>query len=145
MVLKALFAPLVLLPILAHAVFVTYATYDSTFDNPNGSLDTVACSDGVYGLESRGYTTFGSIPNFPYIGGASAIAGYDSPNCGTCYQLTYKNAAGNKTSIFIIAIDASPQFNIAKGALDTLTHGQAAHLGKVNVTAVQVSANSCGF
>lgn len=145
MQLKAFFAPLALLAPLARAAI---ATYDPSFDLPNSSLNTVACSDGENGLESRGYTTFKSIPNFPYIGGASVIGGYNSPNCGTCHQLTYINAAGNKTSVYITLIDTSggqSQYNIAKGALDTLTHGQAEHLGKVNVTSIQVSKRNCGL
>jgi hypothetical protein len=44
-------------------------TYDGTYDNKHGSLNSVACSNGDNGLVLR-FPTFGNIPSFPYIGGA---------------------------------------------------------------------------
>lgn len=44
------------------------------------SLTTVACSDGANGLIWRyGWNTLGDIPNFPYVGGAEAVRGWNSP------------------------------------------------------------------
>ena len=74
---------------LCASAFAVTVSYDQTYDNASGSLDTVACSDGPNGLETKGYTTFGSLPHFPNIGGAAAVAGWNSPQCGTCWQLTY--------------------------------------------------------
>ncbi|KAG2352765.1 hypothetical protein BDR07DRAFT_1312545, partial [Suillus spraguei] len=48
-------------------------SYDTKYDIGSNSLDMVACSDGSNGLESCGYATFSSIPNFPYIRGAPQI------------------------------------------------------------------------
>ncbi|PCH38580.1 Cerato-platanin [Wolfiporia cocos MD-104 SS10] len=116
-------------------------SYDEAYDNSAASLDTVSCSDGVYGLESYGYTTFGSLPDFPYIGGAVAVSGWGSAECGTCWNLTY-----GEYTISVLAIDhASPGFNIALEAMNVLTNNQATFLGRVNATATQVDASVCGL
>ena len=66
--------------------------------------------------------------------------GWNSPNCGTCWELDY-----NGTSINILAIDyAQAGFNIGKTAMDTLTHGQAEQLGVVQVTSKHVANSVCG-
>ena len=119
-------------------------SYDSIYDNSNQSLATVACSDGSNGLLTKGYTTFGSLKNFPNIGGAPAVTGWNSPACGTCWKLTYTNPKGVSNSINILAVDsATPDFNIGVQALNTLTGGQAIQLGRVPITATQVAASAC--
>ena len=87
-----------------------------------------------------GYTTFGSLPGFSNIGGAFAVAGWNSPNCGTCWKLTY-----NGKSINVLAIDHSGAgtFNIALGAMNRLTNNQAEFLGRVTVTYSQVALSNC--
>ena len=116
-------------------------SYDESYDNASASLSTVACSDGTNGLLTKGFTTFSSLPHFPNIGGAAAIAGWNSASCGTCWQLTY-----NGKSINVLAIDHSgaDTFNIAKSALNTLTDGQAEFLGHVTATVRQVANSGCG-
>lgn len=127
-------------------VYGLTASFDPTYDNKSGSLDTVACSNGSNGLENKGFTTFGSLPNFPNIGGAPAVTEFNSVNCGTCWNLTFVNSAGVSKSINILAIDvATPNFNIAEEALNTLTGGQAVQLGRVPITASQVNASLCGL
>ena len=126
---------------LCASVFAVTVSYDQTYDNASGSLDTVACSDGPNGLETKGYTTFGSLPHFPNIGGAAAVAGWNSPQCGTCWQLTY-----NGKSINVLAVDHTDSgFNIALEAMNTLTNNQAVFLGRVDATATQVAASQCGL
>ena len=121
-------------------------SFDQKYDDPNQSLTSVACSDGPNGLITRGFTTFGSLPKFPFIGGAPAVTGFNSPGCGTCWKLTYVNAQGVSTSINILAIDvASSNYNIALGAMNKLTDNQAKFLGRVPVTAVQVAPSFCGL
>ena len=118
-------------------------SFDQEYDNSAQSLDTVACSNS---LEARGFTTFGSLPKFPFIGGAPAVTGFDSPGCGTCWALTFVDAQGTSTSINVLAIDvATPNFNIALEAMNVLTNGQATFLGRVPVTAVQVDSSFCGL
>ena len=116
-------------------------SYDTTYDSSSTSLNSVACSDGPNGLETKGYTTFGSLPDFPYIGGASVVAGWNSPDCGTCWSLAY-----NDQTITVLAIDTAPDgFNIALDAMNVLTDGQAQFLGRVTATATQVDASQCGM
>jgi len=118
------------------------ASFDTIYDESSESLNVVACSNGVNGLESLGFTTFGSLPTFPNIGGAPAVIGFNSTGCGTCWGLTF-----NGTTINVTAIDVSSPsaFNIAEGALNTLTHGQAVALGRVPVTVAQLPASACGL
>lgn len=131
------------LPVLT---FATTVSYDETYDHGSTSLDTVACSTGENGLETQGFTTFDSLPNFPYIGGASAVAGFNSPNCGTCWQLTYTNSKGKNKTIDVLAIDHTKSgFNIAKEAMNDLTGGLAEQLGRVNVASKKVKASVCGL
>ena len=119
----------------------TTLSYDETYDKSSGSLATVACSDGSDGLLTKGYSTFGSLPHFPNIGGAAAVAGWNSAACGTCWQLTYKGK-----SINVLAVDhADEGFNIAMEAMNTLTGGLAAEPGRIDATATQVSASACGL
>ncbi|KIY50655.1 Cerato-platanin [Fistulina hepatica ATCC 64428] len=118
-------------------------TYDELYDDSSESLDTVACSNGQYGLTTRGYTTFGSLPDFPYIGGAEAVTGWDSPNCGTCWELYY-DVTG--VTIYVLAIDyAASGFNIALEAMNVLTDGNAVFDGNIDATATQVDASICGL
>ncbi|KAF9523754.1 Cerato-platanin [Crepidotus variabilis] len=115
-------------------------SYDTNYDS-DASLATVACSDGTNGLLTKGYTTFPTLPRFPYIGGVPAITGYNSPACGTCWQLTYQGA-----SIYVLGIDASPSnFNIALGAMNALTNGQAVALGRIDVDYAKVANSDCGL
>ena len=77
----------------------------------------------------------------PRIGGAAAVAGWNSAQCGTCWQLTY-----NGKSINVLAVDHTDAgFNIAKAAMNTLTGGHAEEFGRVDATATQVSASACGL
>ncbi|TFK25798.1 snodprot1 [Coprinopsis marcescibilis] len=122
------------------------ASYDVVYDNRGGSLGSVACSDGPNGLLTRGFTTFGSLPQFPRIGGVPAVTGWNSPACGTCWELAYTPANGARRTINIVAVDVGRGgYNIAQGALNELTSGQAVQLGRVNVAARQVPASACGL
>ena len=126
---------------LVAAAVATDIRFDATYDNAGQSLSTVSCSDGANGLLTKGFTTFGSLPTFPNIGAAQAIAGYNSAKCGSCWKITY----GGET-ITVTAIDhAGDGFNIAEAALNTLTNGQAEHDGTVSATAVEVDMSECGI
>ncbi|KAI1324548.1 Sm1 protein [Xylariaceae sp. FL0255] len=116
--------------------------YDQGYDDASRTMDDVACSNGANGLETRyGYETQGAIPDFPYIGSAAAIAGWNSPNCGTCWQLSY----GGRT-INILAIDhAATGFVISLEAMNALTNNNAVGLGNIQATAVQVPVSDCGI
>lgn len=119
-------------------------SYDQKYDVGTASMNTVACSDGVNGLASD-YPTFGSLPTFPLIGGAPTIGGWNSPACGTCYQLHFESGKINET-INILAIDvASGGFNIGLTAMNRLTDNQAESLGVVTATYVEVDKSVCGI
>ena len=117
-------------------------SYDETYDNSAGSLSTVACSDGPTGLLTKGFSTFGSLPHFPNIGGAAAIAGWNSDQCGTCWQLSYN---GKSINVLAIAHAEAGTWNIALAALNDLTNGQAIDLGRVEAVATLVDSSVCGL
>jgi hypothetical protein len=120
-------------------------SFDPKFDVGTSSLNTVSCSDGPYGLVTAGFTDFASLPNFPKIGGAPTIPGWNSENCGACYQLHYTGGRVDKT-INVIAVDAAPGgFNIGLQAMNELTNNQAEQLGRITATYVEVDASVCGL
>ncbi|KAG5746372.1 hypothetical protein H9Q69_012229 [Fusarium xylarioides] len=118
------------------SVSATTVSYDPGYGESGRALTAVACSDG-----KNGWKTQGQIPKFPYIGGAQAVAGWNSPNCGTCWKLTYKGK-----SINVLAIDHTDAgFNISPAAMNALTNNQAVKLGRVDATATQVAIKNCGL
>ena len=120
----------------------TSVSYDTVYDVQTSSLNIVACSSS---LERKGFTTFGSLPNFPLIGGAPTIANGRSPNCGKCYQLSYQDGDVNET-INVIAIDVAVNaFNIGLDAMNRLTNNQAEQLGRVTATYTLVADSECGL
>ena len=117
------------------------AAWDSVYDNAGQSTLTLACSDGVNGLYTKGKQTLSQVPGFPLVGAAPTIAGWNSPNCGKCFKVTW----GSKT-IYITGVDTSRStgnFVLSKYALNQLTGGLADQLGRVSVTWSQV-ANRAG-
>ncbi|KAH9853378.1 Cerato-platanin [Lenzites betulinus] len=135
------FALSVLALALAPAALAVRVSYDMTYDNAALDLGATACSDGANGLQTKGFTTAGSLPSFPNVGGAAAVGGWNSPACGSCWQLTY-----NGRSINVLAIDhADDGFNLSLEAMNTLTNNQATFLGSVDVQATQVAASQCGL
>lgn len=120
-------------------------SYDERYDQGTSSLTTVSCSDGTNGLITQGYSNFESLPNFPLIGGAPTVEGWNSPNCGKCYQLHYQNGKVDKT-INVLAVDSAVgSFNLGLQALDQLTGGNAQQLGRVDATYTEVEASQCGI
>lgn len=113
-------------------------SYDAVYNMSSESLNYVACSET---MESYGYSTFGDIPSFPNLGGASVVTGFDAPECGSCWSLTY----GSQT-VYILVIDSTANgFNIALPAMNNLTNGQAEFYGRINATATAVDASVCGL
>ena len=116
------------------------ATYDTTYDNKDGSLNGVACSNGPNGLAAR-FPTFGDVPSFPFLGGAFDVV-WNSPNCGSCWNLT-NTATG--VSISLTAVDsAGAGFNIAQEAFEKLNNGQIGQ-GVLDVIANKISPSFCGL
>ncbi|KAG2155973.1 Cerato-platanin-domain-containing protein [Suillus bovinus] len=128
----------------ANVTYPAYVTYDPVYRNPNSSLVNVACSNGANGLLTKGYTTFGSIPSFPNIGGVPG-ATWNSWLCGTCWSLQYTTPGGNQTTIFITAVDAAYTFNISPQAFSNLTNSTSFEPGKVTANVTQVATINCGM
>ncbi|KAI5299732.1 hypothetical protein KEM55_001818 [Ascosphaera atra] len=116
-------------------------SYDATYDAAGTALTALACSDGSNGLISKGYKTLGDIPSFPYVAGVSAISGWNSPSCGTCWKVTY-----NGKSIKVLGVDVSKDgVNTGQKAMDELTNGQAVSLGRIQASVEQVASSECGL
>ncbi|KAF9781691.1 SnodProt1 [Thelephora terrestris] len=121
-------------------ISATSVTYDTVYDQATDSLDNVACSNGPNGLLTKGYKVFGDIPTFPNISGSS-VAYWNSPNCGSCWNITYQGE-----TITVTVIDyAGDGFNLSEEAMNTLTGGEAVELGVVDATSVQVDESFCGM
>lgn len=113
--------------------------FNTFYDNPGTSLNNVACSNGVNGLVTKGFTDFGSLPSFPSVGGVFAVKGFNSTECGSCWKLTYQDE-----TIFVTAIDTiSDGFDISLTAMNVLTNNQAEKLGSIDAEATQVDTFFC--
>lgn len=124
-------------PVLTPAV-----SYDTGFDSGSRTLNSVTCSNGDNGLESRyHWQTQDQIPSFPFIGGAKAISGWNSLACGTCWTLEYQ---GRFVTFLAIDRDADG-FNLGLHAMNDLTGGRAVEVGRINATAFQVDVKQCGL
>ncbi|UNI20856.1 hypothetical protein JDV02_006905 [Purpureocillium takamizusanense] len=127
---------------LAATAIADTVSYDRGYDSAGRSLKDVSCSDGENGLMTRyKWQTLGNAPKFPYVGGAGVVAGWNSPECGSCWKLEYKGRSVN-----ILAIDhAGAGFNIALAAMNDLTNGQAEQLGRIDATASRAPLSACGL
>ena len=119
-------------------------TYTDIYDNPETSLYSVSCSTGSNGLINKGFMTFGDVIDFPNIAGSSIVTGWNSPNCVSCFQLTWPN---NGKSIYVLVIDTAAEgFNLSEEAMNDLTGGEAVKLGRINnVNAIEVDRTHCGI
>jgi hypothetical protein len=121
-----------------------YVTWDATYSNPDGSLYGVACSNGLNGLLAQGYTTFSSLPSFPYLGGVPG-ASWNSTTCGSCWAVKYAMPNGTQNTVYITAVDLAATFNLSPEAFGDLTDGAGFAPGKVRARALQVDKSKCGF
>ncbi|KAG6375801.1 Cerato-platanin [Boletus reticuloceps] len=124
-----------------------FLTYDSFYDDGHTSLADVTCSHGEHGLLTHGYTTFDSLPSYPYIGAAPQISGTDSKYCGSCWEITHTDSYGASTSVNFTAVDAgedgSDDFSISLEGMDYLTHGLAREIGLVSIIVTRKSPKAC--
>ena len=121
-------------------ILSTYkVTWDATYDNPDGSTNSVACSNGPNGLSGT-YPYFENFPDFPYLGGAFNVK-WGSPNCGKCWKLTDTQTG---RWIYFTAIDATGGgFNIGKEAFIALNGGTVGN-GTLEAEAISVPIHFCG-
>lgn len=122
---------------------VTTLAYDDYYDNAALPLNEVACSDGANGLETENtkFTTLGSLPHFPYVGGVYTVSHWNSAQCGACYAVTHK-----EKRIHILAVDAAKDgFIVSEAVMNALTDNHAVEFGRVDVSFVQVDRSACGL
>ncbi|KAF5372894.1 hypothetical protein D9758_001459 [Tetrapyrgos nigripes] len=126
--------------------FQTTLQYDPVFDNPDIQLSNLACSDGQHGLITRyEWHTLRDIPSYPHVGG-SYLVGWNSPECGSCWKLTYTDGNGHARSTHVSAVDrTSAGFTVGVQAMNEITGGNAVGLGRVVVNAEQVATSKCGL
>ncbi|KFH45910.1 Protein SnodProt1-like protein [Hapsidospora chrysogenum ATCC 11550] len=117
-------------------------SYDPAYDDPARSLTEVACSNGDNGLITRfGWRTLAEVANFPRIGGAVAVGGWNSPSCGTCWRLEWR---GNVVNVLAVDHDGAG-YNIGLAAMNSLTNNRAVELGRVEAVATQANVSACGI
>lgn len=124
------------------AAQATAVRYDTGYGDASRSLTAVACSDGANGLITRyGWQTQGQVSGFPYIGASDTIAGWNSPNCGQCLQVSYQGR-----TIHVLALDhANVGLVVSDAALNALTNGQAVNVGVIDATVTAVPGSACGL
>jgi Cerato-platanin len=89
---------------------------------------------------------FGDLPNFPNLGGKSTIKRFDSPECGSCWGLTYTKGDNTTKTIYVTAVDgALDGWIISRSALQHLGGEQAVDKGDIEATAERVAGSKCGF
>jgi len=120
--------------------YCTYHLYTA-----DESLNSVSCSDGQHGLETRwGYTNL--EPLFPYVSAWSQLS-WNNPQCGSCIRL--KNVANGNT-ISITGIDqcgpppwGQSHFDVSKEAFTTLFGNEGINAGHGNATWEIVAGSNC--
>ncbi|KAG1718068.1 hypothetical protein EDB19DRAFT_1803133 [Suillus lakei] len=70
---------------------------------------------------------------------------WNSPLCGTCWNLEYTTPTGTLESIYITAVDTAYTYNLSLEAFNTLTDNTGVAAGKVTATATQVATSFCGM
>jgi hypothetical protein len=109
--------------------------YDATYDNPDGLISGVACSN----LGAQGYVHFKDLPSFPNLA-AWQDATYNSPDCGSCWNVTH-----NGNGVLVTVIDHSGDgFNVAESTFKLLNDNDLGP-GSFAGYAFQVPASECGF
>ncbi|KAI1791547.1 Cerato-platanin-domain-containing protein [Ganoderma leucocontextum] len=116
-------------------------SYDRMYDEGETPFSAVSCSDW---MAAKGYSTFAALPSFPHIAGADTVDGSNSALCGQCWQLTYDTPT-EMSGHFLIIDSAKKGFTIAQRAMDDLTDGQAARLGRVDAVGTVVARSHCGM
>jgi len=104
------------------------AVFNSFYDNPNGSLNGVACSN----IEPK-YKQFHNIPLFPFVGGGINTT-FKSQHCGAIWRI--RNLVTGRFIDFV-SIDSSSSFDLSKRAFVALG-------GQISVGFVIVDATLIG-
>ncbi|KAF8998241.1 hypothetical protein BDQ17DRAFT_1328894 [Cyathus striatus] len=113
--------------------------FDTRFDNRNGQVRNSICD-----RLATANPTYGSFLTFPNIGSSFSIQSYNSPSCGSCWELTHtRNGESNTT--FYTAIDSINEgFGMSLMGATNLTGYDRAHFpAYVPVQAREVDRSNC--
>lgn len=114
-----------------------HVPYNTMYDHADLPLSSLVCANTP--LSDR-FPTIGSLPT-TNVGGAFAITGSDTSECGTCWALT-----ANGVTVNMLAIDAvGSDFVVARSTLDALTGGMGNEQGAVDVQFEKVDPSACGL
>jgi hypothetical protein len=126
------FAILALLAPAASAVTVSL-TFDGMYATADQPLSTFSCP-GLFGAER-----VNQLAAWPNVTATAFIERNLSPNCGTCWQVTYQGR-----SINLLAIDHAPQgFTASPFTVNWLTSGTGITNGRVDVDVTQIDPSEC--
>ncbi|KAI9353007.1 Cerato-platanin [Zopfochytrium polystomum] len=113
-------------------------SYNPMYSNTQLGIGGLTCAPYL----SQFGTTLGSVPVKPgvfYAASANLAGLWNSPNCGSCYSLSY-----NGKTVYVVAIDACGDgFLVSTEGLDALTGGKAVELGGVTADAQPVDKTNC--
>ncbi|KAK1993054.1 hypothetical protein LX36DRAFT_752618 [Colletotrichum falcatum] len=126
------------LPAMAFKVRVTY---DTKYDERKRPLSEVACwNPNIPGL-FPGFDEWlvqGDVP--PRIVAIPSIAGWEHPDCMTCWMVTWEPAG---TTRVLLAIDGSKEgFVTSLEAMDSLTGGQARDFNRLEPLEVEATQHA---
>ena len=113
--------------------------YDTVYDDPKKSTLSMACSDGINGLYTKGFPDLYSLGGFPNVGASATIEGWDSRNCGACYKLSYDGRM-----VYVTAVDHSANGFVLSGeAMRALTGGVGLAIGVIKATYAEADREMC--
>jgi hypothetical protein len=121
---------------------VTHSIFFGIRDHPS---TTVACGTQ---LVDAGYPTFGSLPSFSNIGASYAVGTIDSPDCGSCWNISYTRSDDKTTTaIYVTAVDPASydEFVVSPEAFSKLEGQQALYRELIYVEATRVQKGYCGL
>ncbi|KAH9837569.1 Cerato-platanin-domain-containing protein [Rhodofomes roseus] len=87
-------------------------SYDTKYDVSTTPVSTLACASSL-----SNFTTFGALPEYPYIAGSDNVTDSSKTDCGHCYTLEY---AGNFAQIQVVD-SAAEGFVLSHEAYEWLT------------------------
>lgn len=127
------FASLVLIAVSSVSAITVSLTFDGAYSVADQPLTAFSC----VGLD--GATRVNQLPGFPNVTATVFVERNLSPNCGTCWQLTFEDR-----SINLLAIDHAPQGFVASPfTVSFLTNNEGITNGRVDVDAIQVDPSLC--
>ncbi|KAF9821182.1 hypothetical protein IEO21_00790 [Rhodonia placenta] len=111
--------------------------WNSDYDTSSTGMNTTTCATVL----DQSYPTFGAVPTFPYLTGASFVTDSNTTGCGTCWSLV--SDVGRTTVVVING--AADGFVITEEAANDLTDHHQFLWYTVQANATQLDASVCGL